>query len=61
MRLSLTKRLGQLAAAFDHVDDVVDNAVFKAHQDVEVAQANVGVNHGHAVAQAGQAGANVGR
>ena len=48
------------ALAFDRVDDVIDDAVLEAHHDVEVAQADVGVDQHDRVAELRERGAEVG-
>ncbi|MNV99407.1 hypothetical protein D3C71_1947610 [compost metagenome] len=44
----------------DHVDEVIHHAAFAAHDEVEVAQADVKVDHGSLVAAQGEAGGKAG-
>ena len=48
--LSLISAWLQVRFALDHVDEVVHHAAFAAHDEVEVAQADVEVDHGRLVA-----------
>jgi hypothetical protein len=54
--LVLDERLVQVGLALDDVDQVVHHAALAAHDEVEVAQADVEVDHGGLVAAQGQAG-----
>jgi hypothetical protein len=58
--LILDHRLTEFAAPLDDVDQVVDDAVLQSHDDVEVAQADVGVDAHDAQARGGQGYADVG-
>ena len=53
-------RLVGLAVAFQEVDQVVDDAVLQAHDDVQVAETDVGIYDHDLVTAHGQAGAYVG-
>jgi hypothetical protein len=56
----LDERLVQVGLALDHVDEVIHHAAFAAHDEVEVAQADVKVDHGSLVAAQGEAGGKAG-
>src|SRR5574343_1289172 len=58
--LVLDQRLVQRGFAVDHVDQVVYHAAFAAHDQVEVTQANVEVDHRSLVAAQGEAGCETG-
>src|SRR5574343_158046 len=58
--LVLDHRLGQRRFAVDHVDQVIDHAAFAAHDQVEVAQADVEVDHGRLETAQGEAGREAG-
>ena len=53
-------RLTRLAASFDNVDKVEDDAVFQPHDDVEVAQTDVRVNQYHFLPDLRQSNPKVG-
>ena len=53
--LVLDQRLVQVGFALDHVDQVVHHAALAAHDQVEVAQADVEVDHGRLVGRAARA------
>ncbi len=48
--LVLDQRLRQLGVAVDHVDQIVDDPALGAHDQVEVAQADVEIDDAHALA-----------
>jgi hypothetical protein len=58
--LVLDQRLVEVGLAVDHVDQVVDHAPLAAHDQVEVAQADVEVDDGGLVAAQRQAGGKAG-
>ncbi len=58
--LVLDQRLGELGLALNDVDEVVHHAALAAHDEVEVAQADVEVDDGGFVAAQGQAGGEAG-
>ena len=51
--LVLNHALTQLASPFDNINKIVDDAVFQTHDDVEIAQTNIGINDDDLFAQAG--------
>ena len=58
--LVLDEGLVQVGFALNHVDQVIHHAAFAAHDEVEVAQADVEVDDGGFVAAQGQAGCKAG-
>ena len=55
------QRLGQFRFALDNVDEVVDDAPFRAHDEIEIAQADVEIDDDDLVAVLRQSGAQRGR
>ena len=54
------ERLLQAALSFDHVDQVVDDSIFEAQDDIEIAEADIGIHdrdgrplHGQGYTQVG--------
>lgn len=58
--LVLDEGLVEVGLAMDHINQVIDHAAFAAHDQVEVAQADVEVDHSSLVAAKGQAGSEAG-
>src|SRR5690606_26021499 len=57
----LDQRLLERAFALDDVDEVVHHAPFAPHDEVEIAQADVEVDHGDAMPPPGQTAGQAGR
>src|SRR5690606_22206888 len=55
------QRVAQPRVAVHHFHQVVYDAIFQPHDDIQVAQADVGVHQTDAAAQLGQTYAEVGR
>lgn len=59
--LVLDERLLQAAAPLCNVHEIVDDPVLKPHDDVQIAQADIGIDHGHFFAQQSKGSAQIGR
>ena len=53
--------LTELAAPFNDIDQIVDNTVFQAHDNVKISQTNIGVDADDVFAQFGKSNAKIGR